>query len=129
MTLSIAARWRYICLCSFLVLTRNNYVTSQSTITTDGIATADANLVPLDGPCKAMVKEFMSRIEKAELMCQTPKGMIYKVPNVDMEWIREKESTGELQSGTTMLDIPSDTMIDMESYTLQLSSPPGLLNP
>jgi hypothetical protein len=78
---------------------------------------------------KAMIKEFMAHVAKAELMCQTPKGMMYKVSNVDMEWIREKQSTGELQSGTTMLDIPSDTMIDMETYTLQLSSPPGLLNP
>jgi hypothetical protein len=82
----------------------------------------------LEGICTAYLKEVMADVIREELVCQSSRGMVYNIRNVDEEWIAEKKSAGELISGETVLDIPSGTMIDMKTYTLQLSSPPGLLN-
>jgi hypothetical protein len=93
-----------------------------------GILKDSSNLVPLEGNCTAYLKQVMADVSREELVCQNSKGMVYNVPNVDKKWITEKKSAGELISGETVLEIPSDTMVDMKTYTLQLSSPPGLSN-
>lgn len=112
--------------CLFFLLTRSfarNIPTSAG-----GILKDSSNLVPLEGICTAYLKEVMADVSREELVCQSSKGMVYHVPNVDEKWLTEKKSAGELISGETVLVIPWDTMIDMETYTLQLSSPPGLSN-
>ena len=78
--------------------------------------------------CTAIVKDILSIQEEATLLCQTPSGMHYNVPFASTEWIRVREESGELRSGQTKLDIPSDALIDKETYTIQLQSPPKLIN-
>jgi hypothetical protein len=82
----------------------------------------------LTEPCTALVKEIMSNVDRANLQCLTPSGMLYTIPHVDKEWIQQKQSAEELFSGETMLDIPPNTLIDMETQTLQLDFPPKLVN-
>lgn len=82
----------------------------------------------LTEPCTALVKEIMSGSDRADLQCLTPSGMLYTIPHVDTQWIREKQSAEELFSGETMLEIPLHTLIDMETLTLKLASAPKLVN-
>lgn len=125
MGVTIAARCGYRCVL-FLLLTSS--LVSSEEISSDGILTAEEDLVPLTEPCTAVVKEIMTTVDRASLSCLTRSGKIYSVPLVDTQWIRQKELQRELFSGVTSLDIPPDTMIDTETQTLQLDTPPGLLN-
>lgn len=82
----------------------------------------------LGEPChKALVKDIFDEDHK-DLMCQTPSGLLYRIPTVDNQWIEEHMLSGALVSGETRLDIPSDAMVDPESATLLLSGPPRLIN-
>lgn len=80
-------------------------------------------------PCTAVVREISTDLDGADLICETPSGMAYVVPNVDEIWIRKKEFDDELFSGETELVLPDPTFIDLETETLKLDGPPGLRNP
>eukprot|EP00980_Cylindrotheca_fusiformis_P018251 scaffold5930_cov177-Cylindrotheca_fusiformis.AAC.6 len=84
--------------------------------------------VPLEGICTAYIKEILADVVRQELVCHTSNGRIFAVPSADQEWIDEKQKTGELISGETILDLPPNTMVDMEKFSLDLAYPPGLLN-
>ncbi|CAJ1954136.1 unnamed protein product [Cylindrotheca closterium] len=96
-------------------------------------------ITTLEEPCLAVVKDIYdndddddssssSRLEQKELMCQTPSGMLYKVPSVDVDWIEQNMLSGALKSGSTMLNISSSTLMDPETATLQLVDPPEFIN-
>eukprot|EP00980_Cylindrotheca_fusiformis_P003004 scaffold695_cov113-Cylindrotheca_fusiformis.AAC.1 len=84
--------------------------------------------VPLEGICTAYIKEILADVTMQELVCFTSNGKIFAVPSADQEWIDEKQRTGELISGETILDLPPNTMVDMETFSIDLAYPPNLLN-
>lgn len=81
----------------------------------------------LEEPCLAVVKDIYDEYDVKELSCQTPSGMLYKIPSVDSDWIEDKMLSGELQSGETLLNI-TNPLIDPETATLLLTDPPELIN-
>lgn len=90
---------------------------------------SSSNLVPFEGNCTAIVLDVMTTDGLAdELLCKTRDGVLLNIQSVDGTWIRQKRAAGELISGKTVLEVPPGTMIDTQTYQLELSSPPGLLN-
>jgi len=88
-------------------------------------------ITTLDEPCLAVVKDIYDNGEEEgkELMCQTPSGMLYKIPSVDDDWIEQRMLSGELLSGETMLDISmNSSVIDPETATLKITDPPEFIN-
>lgn len=114
----------YILKCLFLILLSARTISAAPGI----LEKRESLLVPFEGICTAYIKEAHAAVRRQELGCQTSNGISYNIPIADKEWIRAKTSTGDLISGETVLDIPPETLVDMATYTLQLSSPPGLLN-
>eukprot|EP00980_Cylindrotheca_fusiformis_P018249 scaffold5930_cov177-Cylindrotheca_fusiformis.AAC.4 len=97
----------------------------------DGTSTGIVKIghyVPLEGICTAYIKEILADVVRQELVCHTSNGRIFAVPSANQEWIDEKQKTGELISGETILDLPPSTMVNMEAFSLDLAYPPGLLN-
>eukprot|EP00526_Cylindrotheca_closterium_P004889 CAMPEP_0113636916 /NCGR_PEP_ID=MMETSP0017_2-20120614/19295_1 /TAXON_ID=2856 /ORGANISM="Cylindrotheca closterium" /LENGTH=633 /DNA_ID=CAMNT_0000547863 /DNA_START=149 /DNA_END=2050 /DNA_ORIENTATION=+ /assembly_acc=CAM_ASM_000147 len=87
-------------------------------------------ITTLDEPCLAVVKDIYDNGEEEgkELMCQTPSGMLYKIPSVDDDWIEQRMLSGELLSGETMLDISmNSSVIDPETATLKITDPPEFI--
>jgi hypothetical protein len=111
-----------LCIC---VLAANSYVRSDSDI---NIFASESEVVILSEPCIAVVKEIMSFEDTAELQCSTPSDLVYTIPHVDTAWIRQKETSGELISGETLLDIPPNTFMNEKTQTLLLDAPPTLMN-
>eukprot|EP00526_Cylindrotheca_closterium_P008237 CAMPEP_0113609012 /NCGR_PEP_ID=MMETSP0017_2-20120614/4244_1 /TAXON_ID=2856 /ORGANISM="Cylindrotheca closterium" /LENGTH=819 /DNA_ID=CAMNT_0000517761 /DNA_START=189 /DNA_END=2648 /DNA_ORIENTATION=+ /assembly_acc=CAM_ASM_000147 len=68
-------------------------------------------------------------VDRADLQCATPSGMLYTIPQVDKAWIEEKQLNHELISGVSQIDLPPNTLIDVETQTLVLDSEPILRNP
>mmetsp|Transcript_20276 Transcript_20276/g.49715 ORF Transcript_20276/g.49715 Transcript_20276/m.49715 type:complete len:820 (-) Transcript_20276:44-2503(-) len=85
--------------------------------------------IPLNEPCTAMIRDIMSNVGRADLQCLTPTGMAYSIPNVNKEWIEEKQQNHELISGYTQIDLPPNTMIDASTHALILDSTPILKEP
>jgi aspartate carbamoyltransferase regulatory subunit len=111
-----------LCIC---VLAANSSLRLDSDI---NIFASESEVVALSEPCIAVVKEIMSVEDTAELQCSTPSDMVYTIPHVDTAWIRQKETSGELISGETLLDIPPNTFINKKTQTLSLDAPPTLVN-
>lgn len=62
------------------------------------------------------------------LLCLTPSGKDFIISSVNAEWIEEKLMLNELFSGSTILDIPVDSLINLETQTIELDEPPMLVN-
>jgi hypothetical protein len=94
--------------------------------------------MPLNEPCTALVKNVLLNvsaysddvvpIEETSLLCETPSGMLYEVPSATSEWISEKEISGDLFSGQTVLNFPPGTLIDAKTQTLRVNYVPLLIN-
>lgn len=113
---SVAARW--FCRCSIFFLITKSFAS----------VSIDSQYVILTEPCTAYVEEIMAEKDIASLQCVTPSGMDYDIPHVDTDWIRKKQQTAELFSGETLLEIPDNTIIDLNTQTLLLDGPPTLVN-
>ena len=61
------------------------------------------------------------------LACETPQGLLHKVPTVNKKWIMDKTMSGELVSGETELTLPVQTAIGVQGQ-LVMQGPPGLSN-
>eukprot|EP00526_Cylindrotheca_closterium_P021838 CAMPEP_0113616202 /NCGR_PEP_ID=MMETSP0017_2-20120614/8114_1 /TAXON_ID=2856 /ORGANISM="Cylindrotheca closterium" /LENGTH=117 /DNA_ID=CAMNT_0000525501 /DNA_START=75 /DNA_END=428 /DNA_ORIENTATION=+ /assembly_acc=CAM_ASM_000147 len=96
--------------------------------TTGGTLSAETQVQVFEGTCTAFIEIIESAEEGEKLVCESSDGMMYDVPLVDTAWIEEKRQSGELVSGATVLDLPENTMVDMQTWSLILSAPPGLLN-
>ena len=81
-----------------------------------GAAGSSANSrKPLDEPCVALVgmaEGSNGNPGRDFLACETPSGFIYEVP-VTGEWLQEKRSSGELRSGSTILELSAGTEVDV----------------
>lgn len=85
--------------------------------------------IPLNEPCTAMIRDIISDVGRADMQCSTPSGMAYSIPNVNKEWIEEKQRNHELISGYTQIDFPPNTMIDATTHALILEYLPILRDP
>eukprot|EP00980_Cylindrotheca_fusiformis_P030322 scaffold24655_cov147-Cylindrotheca_fusiformis.AAC.1 len=121
-----AMKWRHKCSALLFLASTSNVL--SDVIAGESVLAPVEQTFPLGEPCVAVVKEIMATVDRATLNCQTPSGRMYSVPQVDTEWIRRREFQGELFSGETELDIPLDTLVDAETYVLQLETPPDLIN-
>ena len=80
-------------------------------------------------PCTAMVERIESDEEDTMiLLCLTPSGKDFVVSSVDANWIEQKMMSDELYSGSTILDIPGNSLINIETQTIELEQPPVLVN-
>jgi len=83
----------------------------------------------LEESCTAVTRDIItSTVERIDLQCETPSGMLYTIPGVDKAWIEEKHLNHELISGVTKLDLPPNTLIDEDTQTLLLDTEPILQN-
>lgn len=89
---------------------------------------AETQVQLLQGPCTAFIEIIDAEVDVEKLICEAKDGMMYDIPQVDKAWIEEKRQSGELISGQTQLDLPENTMVDMQTWSLILSGPPDLLN-
>ena len=89
---------------------------------------AAQNVEFLHGDCVAFIETTEAEGETEKLVCEAENGIMYVVPQVNTAWIEEKRTSGELVSGQTLLDLPANTMVDMDTWSLVLSGPPGLKN-
>ncbi|KAL3940774.1 MAG: hypothetical protein SGBAC_004756, partial [Bacillariaceae sp.] len=62
------------------------------------------------------------------LLCLTPSGKDYIISSANVEWIESKIISDELYSGSTLLDIPDNSLINLETQTIELHTPPVLIN-
>lgn len=85
--------------------------------------------IVLQEPCTAMIRDIMATVDRADLQCATPSGMLYTIPQVDKTWIAEKQLNRELVSGVSQIDLPPNTLIDTETQTLVLDTEPTLRTP
>lgn len=76
-------------------------------------------------PCLGVVSDLTS-IDRDDLLCQTPSGMLYNISSVGDSWVEQKMLTGELFSGETILDIPTDATLNEQTQTLEMDQPPVL---
>ncbi|CAJ1961537.1 unnamed protein product [Cylindrotheca closterium] len=75
-----------------------------------------------------MVERIDADEDTAVLLCLTPSGKDYIISSVDAEWIEAKTSSNELYSGLTILDLPDNSLINLETQTIELEAPPVLVN-
>ena len=84
----------------------------------------------LSEPCTAMKRDIMgTTLDRADLQCETPSGMLYTIPGISKAWLEEKHLNHELISGVTQINLPPNTLIDEATQTILLASTPTLENP
>lgn len=91
-------------------------------------ASKEVDYQTLSEPCTAMVERIDADEDTMVLLCLTPNGKDFVIPSVKAEWIEAKILSNELHSGLTILDIPDNSLINLKTQTLELVSPPGLIN-
>ena len=85
-----------------------------------------AALVPFNEPCLGVVSDQFS-VDRDDLLCQTPSGMLYNVSSVGDAWVKKHMLSGELISGETILEIPTNTLLNTDTDALEMDEPPILL--
>lgn len=84
-----------------------------------------ADLTKFNEPCLGVVSDQFS-VDRDDLLCQTPSGMLYNVSSVGDAWVEKHMLTGELFSGETVLEIPANTVLNTDTETLEMTEPPIL---
>jgi len=84
-----------------------------------------ADLTTFNEPCLGVVSDQIS-IDRDDLLCQTPSGMLYNVSSVGDAWVEKHMLTGELFSGETILELPANTILNTDTETLEMDEPPLL---
>ena len=87
---------------------------------------SSADLATFNEPCLGVVSDQFS-VDRDDLLCETPSGMLYNVSSVGDAWVEKHMLSGELFSGETILQIPENTFLNTETETLELVEPPILL--
>lgn len=84
-----------------------------------------ADQTTFNEPCLGVVSDQFS-VDRDDLLCQTPSGMLYNISSVGDAWVDEHMRTGELFSGETVLEIPANTILNTDTQTLEMDEPPTL---
>lgn len=87
--------------------------------------TSLAVLISFNEPCLGVVSDQLF-VDRDDLLCQTPSGMLYNVSSVGDAWINKRRLSGELISGETILELPYGTMLNTDTQTLEMETPPIL---